>query len=139
MTSRLVRLQRAGFLVQSAVLAAAVVVASTPLVLLGYGICGQIGGVAALVAAWLCFLGAEVALVVCHLLRPTPFRQFGFLAGMLPRMGIPLVFGLFFCVTVPPVAKAGLMLYLIALYPVVLTVETIESLPVREDPAGLID
>lgn len=139
MSGRLGRLQRAGFLAQSAVLAAAVLVIYAPVGGLAYGISGNLGSATALTAAWLCFLGAEVALVVCHLLRPTPFRHFGFLAGMLPRMGIPLVFGLFLSITLPPIAKAGLMLYLIAFYPVVLTVETLESLPVREDPAGLID
>lgn len=133
MTNSLVGLRRAGFLAQSTVLAAALLLSYLPIGWLAGWLSGSMGLAAAGVATVLCFVGAEVALIVCHLLRPTPYSGFGFTAGMLPRMGIPLVFGLFCQVTCPPVANAGLLLYLVAFYLVGLTVETTLSLPVPKD------
>jgi hypothetical protein len=106
-----------------------------PLSWLAQWLSGGKGVVATTIAAGLCFVGGQVALIIGHLLRPTPLRYFGSIAGMLPRMGIPLVFGLFFQRTFPPLAEAGLMLYLVAFHVVVLSLETTMSLPVLNQPS----
>ena len=91
---------------------------------------GGISGCASAgVAAGLCLLGAEVALVVCHLLRGSKYEPYAMLAGMLPRMGIPLMLGLVLQIRGGILAENGLLIYLVVFYPVTLAVESAMSLP----------
>ncbi len=90
---------------------------------------GSIGLAAASVAAGLCLLGALAALVVGWLLRDLPNPVHGMLAGMLPRMGIPLGAALVFHLQGGVLAESGLLVYLLVFYPVSLGVETFLSLP----------
>jgi hypothetical protein len=97
---------------------------------------GSIGLAAAGVAAGLCLAGAMGALLVGWLLRDLPNAAHGMLAGMLPRMGIPLGGAMVFHMQGGVLAEAGLLVYLVVFYPVALGVETFLSLP-PTGPAGL--
>ena len=88
---------------------------------------------AAAVAAGLCLAGALAALLVGWLLRDLSNPVHGMLAGMLPRMGIPLGGAMVFHLQGGVLAEAGLLVYLVVFYPVALGVETFLSLP----PTGL--
>ncbi len=58
----------------------------------------------------------------------------GMLAGMLPRMAIPLGFAIPLHIHGGPLAEAGLLVYLVVFYPVTLAAETALCLPRRRVP-----
>lgn len=93
----------------------------------------HIGGftalMAAALAAGLCLIGGSVALMVSRLLAGPNLALAALLTGMTARMAIPLAFGLAVHLHGGPLAKAGLLYYLLVFYPVTLAVETLLSLP----------
>jgi len=90
---------------------------------------GAMGWAAAAAAAAACFLGAASALAVCGCFPGAQNAWKGVLAGMLPRMGIPLGFALFIFWHGGPLAEAGSLYCLLVFYPLALAVETLLLLP----------
>jgi hypothetical protein len=86
--------------------------------------------VTAAAAAAFCLAGAEVALLISRCFRDPRTAWQGSLAGMAPRMGIPIVLGLAFQLQRGMLAECGLLVYLIVFYPVALWMETLLCLPV---------
>lgn len=127
-------LRRRGLAGQSAVLTAAVLVVYAAVSPVAGYIGGAMGMAAAAVAAGLCLAGAGLALVVCRLFRD-PKRAFqGVLIGMFLRVGVPLLAALGIQAQGGGLAAAGLFVYLLVFYPVVLIVETALSLPPDDRP-----
>ena len=123
------RLRSRGPLVQSAVLGLAVLAAYAVVAPVAGLLSGADGLAAAAVAAGLCLLGAILALLVCRSFRGPQRAWQGVLAGMLPRMGVPLAFALVLHLRGGPLAEAGLLVYLVVFYPVTLSLETALTLP----------
>jgi hypothetical protein len=90
---------------------------------------GRPGWAAATAAATACYLGAASALAVGRCFPGPQNAWKGVLAGMLPRMGIPLGFALFVYWRGGPLAEAGSLYCLLAFYPLALAVETLLWLP----------
>ena len=90
---------------------------------------GKIGLLAAGVAAGVCLLAGGVTLGVCSLFRTPGTQWIGVMAGMIPRMAIPLEFALLFRWWQGPLTEAGVIHYLVAFYLLTLAVETMLSLP----------
>ena len=132
----LARLQRAGLATQSMTLAAAALASVVPAAVVAALIGGKKGVVTAAAAGTVCLAAAEAGLMVGHLLRDVKPGFVGFTAGMLPRMGIPLAVGVLLHARSHPVAEAGFLLYVLVLYPVVLAVETLMSLPATPSRPG---
>lgn len=134
MKSWFASLRNGGLALQSAVLLLAVAalygLISPVVAYLG----GAVGLAAAAIAAGLCLLGAGLALGVCRLFRDPRHALHGVLIGMLLRMGIPLFSALAFLLQGGPLAKAGLLVYLLVFYLVTLSVQTALSLPSDEQP-----
>lgn len=122
-------LRRAGFVTQSVALVAAMALSCLLFGGLAGWIFGRVGLEAAGVAAGLCWLGSEAGLIVDHLFRRTSYGHFGFMAGAVPRMGAPLIFGLIVQIANPPIAKAGFLLYLVVFYLVGLAFEAMVTMP----------
>lgn len=123
------RLRETGLATQSAVLLLAVAAAYALVAPVSSLASGTSGLLAAAVAAGLCWLGAEAAMALRWLCRGTRYALWGSMGGMLPRMGIPVAWGLVLQIRSSVLAEGGLLLYLIAFYPVTLAVETLLSLP----------
>jgi hypothetical protein len=105
---------------------------------MGSPIVVRFGGCAALtaaaLAATLCLAGATFALVISSLLRG-PCHAFMALAlGTVARLGIPLLPGMMVHLQGGPLAKAGLLYYLLMFYPIALVVEITLSFPPRPQP-----
>ena len=99
------------------------------------GYCGGSAGLwAAATAAVLCLAGAGLALVISQALRSPKHALYGMLLGMAARMGVPLAFALACHLHGGALAEAGLLYYLLALYPVTLAIETALSLPGGDRP-----
>ena len=126
------KLQSQGMIVQSAVLGLVVAIVYGAVAPAAGFWRGGAGLMAAAVAAALCFLGGALALVVCHLRREPKHVLQRVLLGMLPRMGIPLGFALFFQLRGGVLAEAGLLYYLVVFYPFTLAVETSLTLAPQE-------
>ena len=90
---------------------------------------GPVGLAAAAAAAILCLTGTVAALTAGRLLRGPSRVLAAFMTGMAARMGVPLAFGLAIHLQGGPLAKGGLLYYLLVFYPVTLAVETMLSLP----------
>ena len=127
-------MRRRGLACQSAVLLAAALAVYAMVAPVAGSLGGWVGLAAAAVAAGLCLLGAELALVACRLLDNPKYVLCAMLVGMLLRMGIPLASALAIQFQGGALAKAGLLVYLVVFYPVTLFVETALSLPSGEDP-----
>lgn len=125
---------------QGAIARVAMVVAATVVVLaLVSPVAGYLRGAtsvaAASVAAVLCLLGAIGAMLAGELLRQ-PDRMLAAVGlGMALRMAVPLGLGLTIHLHGGPLAKAGLLYYLLIFYPVTLAVETWLTLP-RIEPGA---
>jgi hypothetical protein len=103
---------------------------------------GWMGVAAAAAAAAFCLIGAVLALAIGHVLRDPRFALHAMLAGMAARMGIPLALALFCQLRGGLLADAGLIYYLLVIYPVTLAAETILSLPLsiegqRQNPSAI--
>lgn len=94
---------------------------------------GCIGGsmalAAASVAALSCLAGAALALMASALLPGPKLALAALLIGMAARMGTPFAVGLAIHLQGGPLAKAGLLYYLLVFYPITLTAEILLSLP----------
>lgn len=111
------------------------VVAAVYLVIapLAWRVSGSAGLSAAAVAAACCWFaavcGTTAGLVAGQFVRGQSRAICEFLSGMLLRMGIPLGVALVFYLQGGTLVTAGLLVYLLIFYPVVLAVETTLSLP----------
>jgi hypothetical protein len=109
----------------------------TLVVLVVFGLVGpvafHIGGLMALaaaaLAAGLCLAGGSMALMASRLLPGPNLALVALMTSMTARMAIPLAFGLAIHLHGGPLAKAGLLYYLLVFYPVTLAVETLLTLP----------
>jgi hypothetical protein len=122
------QLSRLGILAQAGLVAGVVVVAWLPIAAVAYAISGSAGVIAAAVAAGVCLIGAEFALIAM-LPFGGPSAAMQFLAvGMLARTLIPLVAGVVLHLTVPFLAAAGMIFYLLVFYMIALATETVLTL-----------
>jgi hypothetical protein len=85
-------------------------------------------------AGILCLLGALLALQIAGFLQDPKMLALGFMAGMLPRMGIPIGGVLFLHLQMKPLAEAGILYYLLLFYPITLALETAFILPSPTKP-----
>lgn len=110
---------------QCALLAGVTVTAGAIIAGVAYGVAGSQGVWATMVAAVLCLVGSELALMLTRLgQQPTPGAALtGMLLGMICRLGIPLFGSLAIRLTAPSLFAAGALYYLIALYLVTLAAE----------------
>jgi hypothetical protein len=90
---------------------------------------GRTGLAAAAVAAGFCWLGAGLALVAYRLPGDPKLAYVRLLAGMFPRMGIPLAAALVFRIRGGVLAEAGLLIYLVVFFLVTLALDTALGLP----------
>lgn len=116
---------RLGLAAQAGFLGGIVAGVALPLTLAAYAINGTAGVTAAVAAACVCLLGGEVALAMGDLLARRFDRFYALLAGMLARMGLPLLFGIGLHLVIPSLTRAGLFIYFLLYYVVVLAAETI--------------
>jgi len=94
------------------------------------GLLHRIGGIlAAAAAAGLCLLGAVLSLAVTHRWRDPKRLGQAFLAGMVPRMGIPAGGAIGLQLLGGILAEGGVLYYLLVFYPITLAAEAWLSLP----------
>lgn len=136
MKSWFAKLRGCGLAVQSALLDLCVLAAYGLVAPIAHWRGGLAGMVAAGVAAALCWLGAQTALVLARRFQGPDDAWKGMLLGMLPRMGIPFVLGVVGQLSSATLAEAGLLVYLVVFYPVTLWAETIVCLLARDGAAG---
>jgi FtsH-binding integral membrane protein len=86
------------------------------------------GLAAAGIAALTCWLSGSLALVATYLGQRLGAALHGVLIGMFFRMGLPLVVGFVLQKSNPPLAEAGVLTMILALYLVALVTETLLSL-----------
>jgi hypothetical protein len=105
---------------------------------LGTPIIFRLGGSLALgtaaLAAVLCLAGATTALLVSSSLREPSQAFIAMGLTTVARLGIPLLPGMLIHLQGGPLAKAGLLYYLLVFYPIALVVEILLSLPPRPQP-----
>jgi hypothetical protein len=93
----------------------------------------RLGGVTALaaatMAAGLCLAGAAAALVISDRLRGPNGTLAALWLTMTLRMGVPFLAGTIIHCHGGPLARAGLLWYLLVFYPLTLVIGTILSLP----------
>jgi hypothetical protein len=113
-------------------------------VALGYAVVAPVGarvgppgawGTAAL-SAGVCLLGGLLALSVSHSLRGPQAALVAMLLAMACRMGIPLVFAAWAHLSGGPLAKAGVLYYVLVFYLIALGAEVVLALPLVEAPAS---
>ena len=90
---------------------------------------GRVGLVGLTIAATLCFLGAQLALVWSWWFRDPEYLVVGSLGAMLPRIAVPLGGALILQISGGLLVEAGTILYLLYFYPIALCVEILVSLP----------
>ena len=130
----LVALRSRGLATKSAVLGLVVLGVYAVVAPLAVFISGGVGLAISATAAGCCFLGAELAMVVCHCFRNPETAWRGALLGMIPRMGIPLAFALVIVCKGGALAEGGVLLYLLVFYPITLALETALTLPAIDRP-----
>jgi hypothetical protein len=122
-------LRRLGLAARAAALVGMAVVAGAIAAPVAWRLGGWAGVAAAAAADGVCLAGGVVALICAHLLRGPRNALPALLTGMTARTGIPLIALLVAHLRGGPLAEAGLLYYVLVFYPVVLTAETILSLP----------
>lgn len=85
----------------------------------------EMGFLAATLAAGICLVSAELALLIWEFLRAPALALYGVLVGMLVRMGLPLIIGGALHLANKPLADAGLLYYVLVFYLATLIVETV--------------
>jgi hypothetical protein len=90
---------------------------------------GPTGAIAAGLAAAVCLVGAGLALGASRWLAEPSQAVANVLVGMTLRMGMPLGIALAVHLHGGPLARGGLLYYLLVFYPVTLGIETALSLP----------
>jgi hypothetical protein len=106
-------------------LAAAIIVAWTMVAPVAYEISGLPGLVAATAGAGACLLSAEFALVVGALFHGPLATLYRIAIGMVVRTMFPLVVCVALYLTVPVLAEAGIVFYLLFFYLTTLATETV--------------
>ena len=124
-------LGRLGFFPKAALLMGALGICLLPVASLAFAWNGHAGLMAAAAACCVCLIAGLNGLGLCALLnrRSQTSPLIGLLAGMLVRMGIPLVLLLVMASGSHPLIDAGFAYYLIGLYQVMLLVEVILIVP----------
>jgi hypothetical protein len=90
---------------------------------------GPIALAAAATAAGLCLFGTGVALILTDRFRTPHGALTALWIGTALRTGVPFAAGMAIHLHGGPLARAGLLWYLLTFYPIALTVGTILSLP----------
>ena len=111
---------------------------------LGYAVVGSVGARVGPPGAWgtgaaaagVCLLGAVLALAASHSLRGPQAALVAMLLAMACRMGIPLVFAAWAHLSGGPLAKAGVLYYVLVFYLIALGAEVVLALPMAEAPAS---
>jgi hypothetical protein len=103
------------------------VLAATAPVALRLG--GPIALAAAATAAGLCVVGAVTTLILVDRFRTPGGVLAGLWIGVVVRTGAPFAAGMAIHLHGGPLARAGLLWYLLVFYPIALTVGTLLSLP----------
>ena len=124
------QLPKKSFTLRATMLGLTVLTAAAIILPIGYFIAGHRAEFSAgAMAAGVCLVAALLALGTSHLLQGPQHLLASVAAGMMIRMGIPLVAALVVRNLGGPLADAGFLYYLVVFYPVTLTAETILSLP----------
>ncbi len=123
------KLRSAGWSIKAVVLVVATALFIGLVAPVSYFLKGGDGVFASAAAGGLCLLGGLTALLVALPFQKTSIAWAGVLAGMLPRMFLPLGLGLLLYFRVGPLASGGLLYYLLVFYPVMLALGTAMSLP----------
>ena len=119
----LARIGRLGALGRTAVLTASVTLLGFLLAPLAFRLSGWDGLAAVAVAAGLCWLGGELALLIGGLLVGPAAAMHAMVLGMLARMAVPLLGGAVLHLSSPLLSSAGMVFYLLAFYMLTLVVE----------------
>jgi hypothetical protein len=115
---------RLGFPSRAALLGVTAFVIWTVSAFVGYEFAGSSGLIAATLAGVVCLVASELALVVLELFRDPKLALHGVVVGMMIRMGLPLLVGLFLQLNNEALANAGLLYYVLIFYLATLLVET---------------
>ena len=104
---------------------------------LAFALSGGSGVIAATIAAAICLVGGEAALLLSGLLARRLDALRAVLIGMMVRMGVPLVLGLVAHLLAPSLTVSGMFFYFLPFYAMVLVVETMLSVAHGLAPFGL--
>jgi hypothetical protein len=119
------RLHRLGWFAQAGLVAGVVLVAWFVLAPLAFAISGYAGMIAAAVGGLVCLAGAELALALASLFRGPAAAMYALAVGMLARTIVPMLLGVALHLSVPRLAAAGMIFYLLIFYVVALATETV--------------
>jgi hypothetical protein len=118
-----------GLAVRGGILALAAAVLAAAILPTAAWLDGRAGVAAAAAAGAICAIGASLALAISHLLRGPALVLPGLLLAMTARSGLPLLLAIVIQFRGGPLAEAGFLYYLLVFYFVILSVETVLSLP----------
>jgi len=137
MNGWLQRSRSRGVAAQSAVLVLALLVAYVVVAPVAGSFGGRRGLATSAAAAGFCLLGAGSAWIATRRFSHPSHALLRLLIAIPLRTGLPLVLGLMYHLRGGVLAEAGVLVYLLAFYPVTLGVETILSLLSLERPPVL--
>lgn len=95
---------------------------------------GEVGLVAAILAAGVCWAGAAISFVLVERFRRSGNPVAGVLAGMLVRLGLPLMVGVALNEAGGPLSDAGIFGLIVVFYLVALFVETLLLVRTLQQP-----
>jgi hypothetical protein len=130
------RVAKMGATARLFVLLAAMTVLFALVAPIAWYVAGQMGIIAATVAALACLLGGAAALVAGEFLRDEKAAAARMMVEMLLRMGLPLATCIVVFLKGRPLIDAGFAFYLLAFYLPLLTVEILLSLARVESRAA---
>lgn len=119
------QLSRLGMRAQAGLVAGVLCVAWLPVAPVAYAISGSAGVIAATVAGGVCLVGAEFALIATLPFSGPSAAMVSLAVGMLARTLIPLSAGVVLHASVPFLAGAGMIIYLLIFYMIALATETV--------------
>lgn len=128
------RLAGLGVFAQAVVVAGVVLAVWLLVAPAGYAISGTSGVIAAAVGAALCLVGAVPAVTVSAFFHGPNAAMYALAVGMLARTLVPMALGVVVHLSVPSLAAAGMIFYLLIFYVVALVVET--ALTLAKVPSG---
>ncbi|MFZ1934005.1 MAG: hypothetical protein WCB27_18245 [Thermoguttaceae bacterium] len=129
MVARLRNLRNRGIAARLGLLGAIMLVAFAVAAPVASRLGGPIALAAAATAAGLCLFGTGVALILTDRFRTPHGALTALWIGTALRTGVPFAAGMAIHLHGGPLARAGLLWYLLTFYPIALTVGTILSLP----------
>lgn len=118
------RLKSLGPVAQSAFIALALLVVWLAVAPLAYGVSGMPGLQVSLLAALICWLGAQFSLLISLLIRGDEVIFQRLVLGMTARAMVPLVLGTGLQLKNAQLASAGLIFYVLVFYMVTLAADT---------------